>query len=183
MAFESLAEIYDAMDVTRSRLVDRVGLLTTDDAGARENPEAWSVTEIVEHLSAVEKQILKLATLMLMKAESAESGPDELSRIWPISLDSIEERSRREKYQAPETAMPKGDASIADSLEVMGLSRESLHGLRSRLETVNGAIVKYPHPVFGPLNLFEWLVMLQIHEERHLRQIDAVLGKVHGAQL
>jgi hypothetical protein len=34
----------------------------------------------------------------------------------------------------------------------------------------------YPHPAFGPLNLYEWLAFIGIHEARHLRQVEALLG-------
>jgi hypothetical protein len=175
MTYETLSEIFSAIDTTRTHLFERVATLSAEQENARADAEGWTVREIIEHLSLVEKQIVRLATLMLMKAETAgeKASPD--GRIGPISLDRIAERAGREKYQAPETARPTG-APVTDSLSVMRASREALHGLRPRLEATNLSTVSYPHPVFGPLNLYEWFVMIGVHEERHLRQMDAILA-------
>jgi hypothetical protein len=58
----------------------------------------------------------------------------------------------------------------------MRASRETLHELLPRLKAVNLSTVSYPHPVFGPLDLYEWFVMIGVHEERHMRQINTILG-------
>lgn len=175
MRYETLSEIFSSIDETRARLFERVASLSPVQESTRSDGESWSVAEIIEHLSLVEKQIVRLTTLMLMKAETAGAKASADGRIGPISLDRIAERSRREKYQAPETARPTG-APVDDSLAVMQASRQALHRLRPRLEATNLSSVSYPHPVFGPLNLYEWLVMIGAHEERHLRQIDVTLS-------
>lgn len=176
MAYQSLGEIFTSIDETRARLVERMGSLGAGQETTRADAEAWSVAEIVEHLSLVEKQIVKLTTLMLMKAESSGAQASADGSIEPLSFDHIIERSEREKYQAPETARPSGSVSIADSLSVMRSTREALHGLRPRLEATDLATVSYPHPAFGALNPYQWLVMIGFHEDRHLRQIDAALA-------
>jgi hypothetical protein len=175
MKYETLSEIFSSMDETRARLFERVASLSPAQKSARLNAEGWTVAEIIEHLSIVEKQIVRLATLMLTKAEAAGAMASSDGRIGPVSLDGIAERSAREKYQAPETSLPVGLA-VDDSLDVMRASREALHRLRPRFEVSNLSSVNYPHPVFGPLNLYEWLVLIGLHEDRHMRQIDVVLS-------
>lgn len=174
MPYETLSEIYESIEATRRRLLERIATLTGEQENERADAAGWSVREIIEHLSLVEKQIVRLASLMLMKAETAgeKASPD--GRIGPVTLDRIAERASREKYQAPETAIPTG-VPVTDSLAVMRSSRETLHDLRPRLEATNLSGVSYPHPVFGPLNLYEWFVMIGVHEERHLSQIEAIL--------
>lgn len=110
-----------------------------------------------------------------MKAEAAGETASPDGRIGPISLDKIAERASREKYQAPDTSLPIG-ATVGESLSLMRVSRDALNELRPRLEKADLSSVSYPHPAFGPLNLYEWLVMLGFHEERHLRQMDVVLS-------
>ncbi|MBV9209868.1 MAG: DinB family protein [Acidobacteria bacterium] len=174
MAYQSLEEIFTALDETRRRMVERVGALGEGEASARRDGEAWTVAEIVEHVSLVEKQIMKLTNILLSKAEA--EGERASGSFEPVAMDKIIERSLREKYQAPENARPSGNVSITDSLALMRSSRERLYGLRSRLEAANPSSVSWPHPVFGALNLYEWLAMIGIHEDRHLRQIDASLA-------
>ncbi|MBV9957698.1 MAG: DinB family protein, partial [Acidobacteria bacterium] len=158
MAYQSVGEIFAAMDETRARFNARIGALGAEEAGARADAEAWTVAEIVEHVSLVEKQIVKLMTLMLMKAETGGARAREDGRIAPVELDQIIERSLREKYQSPETSRPAGNISLGDSLALMSATRTALHELRPRLEAADLTTVSYPHPVFGQFNLYEWLV-------------------------
>lgn len=177
MAYESIPEIFDSINETRARLIDRMSSLSAEQESTRPNADGWTVAEIVEHLGMVERQIAKLTTLMLMKAETGGAPAREDGLIEPVSMDHIIERSSREKYQAPETARPRGGVPVADSLALMRATRESLNDLRPRLAATNLASVRYPHPVFGPLNLYEWLIMIGFHEDRHLRQIEAMLAE------
>lgn len=178
MAYESLSEIYATIDETRERLFERMAQLSAGqpEESSRDGAGGWSVTEIVEHLCIIEENIVRLAGMMLKKAEAEDAPARTDGRIEPVSLDKIIERSSREKYQAPETVRPRGDVSIADSLERMRATRQKLHEMRPRLEARDLAQFQYPHPMFGPLNVYEWLVMIGIHEQRHLRQIDGLLS-------
>jgi len=61
-------------------------------------------------------------------------------------------------------------------------SRAALNALRPRVEAVDGASATYPHPAFGPLNLYQWLAFVGAHEARHLRQLERVLDSMNGAR-
>ena len=177
MTYNSVAQIFERIDETRERLYSRVEGLSDEQAAKRPSPNAWSVKEIIEHLSIIEDRLLRMMTMMLMKAESAgagsSNGPVEIK---PFSLEKLIERSRNEKYDAPEAVRPSGQVTLADSLAKMRRSREELHGLRSRVETTDLSGATYPHPVGAALNFYEWLAFIGVHEERHLRQIDSVLS-------
>lgn len=177
MTFNSLSEIFTMIDETRARLLARVGSLSAEQEALRQSDDTWSVAQIVEHLSILEKRLVTLTNVMLMKAGTAGAkAASEDGRIEPVSMDKIIERASREKYQAPETVVPGGDVPVAVSLAAMRESREALHSLRPRLEAFDLSGMQYPHPAFGPLNLYEWLVMIGLHEGRHLQQIEAVLS-------
>ncbi len=180
MAYESLSQIFDEMDEIHARFYERVEAFSAEDLSARPDAASWSVGEIVEHVSLVEKSILKLINLLLVKAEEAgvEAEPD--GSIGPISVEKIVERSQREKYNAPETALPSGNLSATDSLARMRAVRATLEELRPRLLKTNLSNVSYPHPAFGPMNLYEWLILLGIHKGRHLRQIEAIISAPVG---
>ncbi len=176
MVYESLSQIFDEMDETHARFYERAGALSAEEANARPDAGAWSVTEIVEHVSMVESSIVKLVTRLLMKAEAAGEPAREDGSIKPISVEKIVERSQREKYQAPETAHPGGDVPIADSIARLRATRETLEELRPRMEKTELSNVSYPHPAFGPMNPYEWLILIGIHNGRHLKQIEAMLS-------
>lgn len=177
MIYHSVGEIFDSIDGTRARLAERVSALSEAQQNFRPASGGWSVAEIVEHLAILESRLLGLMTVMVSKVEQAgaqNGGAD--FEFQPVTLEQFAERSRREKYNAPETAQPQGGVSIGESLERLRQSRASLHQLRPRLEANDFSGARYPHPAFGPLDLYQWLVMIGFHEERHLRQIDALLS-------
>jgi hypothetical protein len=177
MNYNSVAEIFDAIDDTRARLGERLAGLNGAQENFRPESGAWSIAEIVEHLAILESRLLGLVTVMVSKAEKAglQRSP-EGSEFKPVTLEHIAERSRREKYVAPETAQPQGGVSIKESLERLRQSRASLKELRPRIEAADLTSALYPHPAFGPLDAYQWVVMIGHHEDRHLRQIDALLA-------
>lgn len=177
MDYESVGQIFDAIDETRRRLLARVEALGTAECELKTSPEVWSVAEIVEHLSISEEGIVKMIGMMLAKAEAGGARADEaVRRFAPVSIDGFTERSLKEKYEAPEFIRPRG-AALADSIASMRRGRAALRELRPRLEVADLANARYPHPAFGPLNAYQWLLFLGAHDERHLRQIETILAE------
>lgn len=175
--YTSVAEIYEAIDKTRERFYRRVEELSDEQASARPAPEAWSVAEIAEHLAIIERSVLRLVKGVLAQIEAAGGSSEGAAPpMKPFSLERHVERARVEKYVAPETVRPKGEARLADSLAHLRRSREELRALRPRLEASDLNAVSHPHPAFGPLNVYEWLAFIGVHEARHLRQAEAVLS-------
>src|SRR3954462_5629410 len=177
MMYTSVPQIFEAIDETRERIYGRAESLSSGQSAARPNTGAWSVAEIIEHLTMIEARLLGLLKVMLAKAEGAapesNGGPVEMK---PFSLAQFVERARGEKYTAPESAHPSGQETLADSLAKMRRTREELRDLGPRIEALDLSRVVYPHPAFGPLNFYQWLAFIGIHEERHLAQIEKVLA-------
>lgn len=51
--------------------------------------------------------------------------------------------------------------------------------LRAAVASADGLAleaVRAPHPVFGDLNLYQWIVFVAAHEERHAGQIREMAG-------
>lgn len=175
MVYNSLAEIFESMDETRARLRARLDSIKSADESARPKADVWSVAEIAEHLAIIEERLSKLFPMLLTKAEAGglKRRPDQEFRT--VSVESMVEQSKREKYSAPETVRPTGKTSLADSITRLERSREAIRELRPRLEALDLTSVTYPHPAFGPLDAYQWLVFLGVHEDRHLRQIESFM--------
>jgi hypothetical protein len=177
MIYHSVAEIFDSIDETRVRLNQRLAGLTAEQENFRPASGGWSISEIAEHLSILEARLLRMMTVMITKAESADPQPEGEARgFQPVSLDQFVERSLTEKYVAPETVRPQGAISVSDALERLRQSRAGLNVLRPRIEASDLTGARYSHPAFGPLNLYQWLVLIGVHEDRHLRQIEALIS-------
>jgi hypothetical protein len=180
MIYNSVTEIFDVIDGTRSRIYERVENLSEEQERSRASAEAWSVCEIVEHLSIIEAQLSKMMEMMLAKAEveSSKDGAEAQQQpMEPFTLDQYIERSMGQKYQAPEFVRPGGGLPLSKALERLRESRAGLRRLQPRMEATNLSQALYPHPAFGPLNLYQWLAFIGLHEARHLRQIESLISQ------
>jgi hypothetical protein len=181
MTYNSVAEIFDDIDSTRARLLQAVEGLSADEQNFRPAPEKWSVAEIFEHLSIIERRVARLLGKLLEKIEAepgAAPGP-----FAPVSIAEFVEASRARKLEAPENVRPNG-VQLADSLGALRDSRAALHALRPRVERTDCAGLRFPHPVWGPLDIYQWLLFVGAHEARHLAQIEALketMSAGHGA--
>jgi uncharacterized damage-inducible protein DinB len=173
MIYHSVAEIFEDIDRARGRLLQAVEHLGEGRETFRPATERWSVAEVIEHLSAVERRMLGLLNALLQKAEAAAPPHAADAPFAPVTIAEFVEQSRKEKYTAPENIRP-GGAPLADSLAALRDSRAALHALRPRVEQVDGANTHFPHPAWGPLNLYQWLAFVGAHESRHLAQIEAL---------
>jgi hypothetical protein len=180
MDFHSVPEIYEHIDRTRARLLAAVEGLSGEQQTFRTAPDRWSVAELAEHLSIVEGNVVRLLGKLLGKAEgsaaSAEgsaASAETSGALGPVSIEEFVERSRGLKLEAPESIRPTG-LPLADSLARLKESRAALHALRPRVERADGRALRFPHPAWGPLDLYQWLLFVGAHEDRHLAQIEAL---------
>ncbi len=173
MNYNSVEEIFESIDGTRARLETSVREVAEGRDTFRAAADRWCVAEIVEHLSIVEGNVLKLCEKLLEKAEAEGRAREEGASFAPVSLDEFADRARQ-KFTAPEQIAPTGSRPLTDSLDALRSSREALRALRPRIERADGAALRFPHPAFGPINLYQWLLFVGAHEQRHLAQIEAV---------
>ncbi len=173
MEYHSVEEIFSSIDASRQRLQARLEELDEAARHHKQTGQTWSAAEIAEHLAVIERRMAGLLSSLLEKAEANENSKcRETTQIGPISLARFAERSRAEKFAAPEAVRPQGGVSISTSLANLQTTRETLRALQPRIEALDLSAYTFPHPVFGPLNFYEWLLFIGAHEERHLRQIE-----------
>jgi len=86
---------------------------------------------------------------------------------------------------APLTQVPRvramGEQSAEDERQTIDEFRRRLdsffddtRALLSSLESLGVPNGSFPHPVFGPLTVTEWIAFHRLHSINHIRQIDAV---------
>ncbi|MBV9926351.1 MAG: DinB family protein [Acidobacteria bacterium] len=170
MDFKSVPEIFEHIDRTRARLHSTVEGLSEEQMAFSPAPDRWSVAQLVEHLSIVEGGVVKVVERLLSNAEEADAP----GTFEPVSVEEFVERSRGVKLEAPERVRPTGALAVADSLARLKDSRAALHALRPRIERADGRALRFPHPAWGPLDLYQWLLFVGAHEDRHLAQLEAL---------
>jgi hypothetical protein len=193
LIYQSIADIYAANDTVRRRLTERVENLSEAQQSFRPAEGAWSITEIIDHLSLIEGSMVQLIDRLLRKGEGAKAasgagdgGGDSVggdaqtaagkSPFQPFSFDHFIEQVKDVKLTAPERVRPGGNVSLADALTNLQRTRAGIEAMRPRLETADLGAATYPHPAFGEFNPAQWLAFIGLHERRHLRQIENLLA-------
>ncbi len=169
MMYDSVDDVFAANDAVRRRLVARVEGL--DEAHANASEGGWTVAQIIEHLSIAEPRITSAIEGMLAPRDA---GDGERKPFAPFSLDEYAEQARG-KIEAPEFLRPTG-LLLAEGLVRLKESRAALEVMRPRFQSADYSRV-LKHPAFGMLNAAQWLAFLGMHEQRHLYQIERILGE------
>ena len=192
MNYESFADIYAANEAVRRKLYARVENLSDAQQTFRPSDDAWSIAEIMEHLSIIENNMVKLIGMLLAKTEgaataAASAGAQDAGAashaaaagaprpFQPFSMEALADTIKDKKLDAPEQVRPSGQVALADSLAALRETRATLESLRPRLEAADLSVAAYPHPVWGDLNLAQWLAFIGLHEGRHLAQIKRLM--------
>lgn len=176
-----LEEIFSQKAATFQKILHYTQDLPDAQANIHISDDKWSISEILEHLAAVENQLLRLIESMLKKTEKAGKLVSEMSPS-EISFSTILERSKGEKYKARDEFLPTGKLPILVLLQMMQDIQTKLNGLKTRLESVDLKFAVFPHWIFGRLNLEQWLAFLGYHEQRHLAQIKEILDSIKFVQ-
>jgi hypothetical protein len=138
-------------------------------------PDRWSVAEVIEHLSMIERGVAALLTMHVTAARASGVGPDpDTSSVvasYP-NADAVVDRTT--KIAAPKRVQPTGTIDAAAGTRALVQARAVLV---SSLQNANGVCLEnlmHTHPVLGPLNLYHWIVALGLHDQRHAAQIREI---------
>jgi hypothetical protein len=139
----------------------------------------WSVAEIIDHVGRVERAVAQRVTTALAEAREQGTLAEETetsSVVIPLDFDRV--RDRTEKRVAPERAHPRPGVAYAEAWAAL---EEAHAAARAALAAGDGFALgshSVPHPVLGPLTLYQWGVALGGHEARHAEQIRETVQAV-----
>ena len=169
-----LAELIEYAGRQRAEL-----LAAVDDVppGARDvtlEVSAWSVAQILEHLYRVESGIARLLKRSVERARAEGAPPEQEDGSLLSSLDAFRLPERSYAVAAPEPVLPRGDLTAAAALAALAESRGALMDAASAATGLALGTITYPHPLMGPLTLYQWILFVGQHELRHARQIRSI---------
>jgi uncharacterized damage-inducible protein DinB len=165
-------ELLRHLDTQHERLRTAVERIPSSRREEKPSPDRWSVAEVIEHLSIVESRIERVFSSKLAEARaSGQVGPehDMSPVVGTLDMDRVLDRSR--KITAAEAARPTGKLDLEAAWQQLERARGKL------CESVRGADglalceVVHPHPVLGPINLYQWIAFVGGHEARHAAQV------------
>jgi hypothetical protein len=169
MVFNSLGEILAFVEKEQNRFAESSSNLSEAQEIYRTASDRWSIAEMAEHVGIVDDRVVQLTRKFL----NENAAPSELPAFQPVSLDRFAPRWN-ENFTAPERVAPKGQIPVSESLARKRATLETLLSLRPQIEALDCTQMMWPHPIFGDINLYEWLLVSGMHNRRHRLQIEAI---------
>jgi hypothetical protein len=136
-------------------------------------PDRWSVGETAEHIVLAETFLFKMAE----KAMASDPNPDwEMKTKGKTELLERVMVDRSHKVQAPEPLKPNG--RVMTRAEVIAKFRELRGKTIKFAETTQLPLKEHttagPFPIFDPLNAYQFVLYIPLHNLRHDQQIAEV---------
>ena len=164
--------VLKSLTESRERLLRAVEGLSREQLHFRPAPDRWTVAENLEHVAFVEGRIL----MMIQKTLSAGPTPEKRSAMEGRESMFFENvAARTPRFQAPEVVQPCGrwpdDQLLHEFEAARQRTREFAGSTEADLRTHF-----YPHPFFGDLDLYQWLLLIGAHCDRHRAQSEEVMA-------
>ena len=157
---------------SRERLLGTVQGLSREQLHYRPAPGRWSVAECVEHIATVEERVLGLIQVTL----SAGAAPSRRSATEIKDAALVEDVAGRvTRFQAPDFLVPRGQWPDEQLLRQFEAARQKT---REFAGSTDADLRKhfYMHPVLGELDLYQWLLLIAAHCDRHRTQSEEVMA-------
>ncbi|MEZ4455410.1 MAG: DinB family protein [Gemmatimonadales bacterium] len=168
----SLQEIVALLETSATRFTGCYADLPDAAFRFKPAPDVWSIAENVDHLVQAESRSGKLIRERMLQAEApadlvaqSAGGHERIGAAIP---------DRNVKVRAPEFILPAGQWGSAG--EMTAVFEESRRALIEFLRSTSLDLSRYvaPHPLFGPLNGYQWAHATGLHTLRHVAQIEEV---------
>ncbi|MBZ4191134.1 DinB family protein [Niabella beijingensis] len=154
---------------TKERLLKDVGQLTSAQLAFKPDSSRWSITQCIEHIALAEDGLwqwcmLSLKSDTLKKPETAPTNEQLIAGV----------TDRTKKAQAPEMLQPKDQfPDAAAALKAFVERRDStIQYLKGTTDPLKEHFMPTPA---GTIDVFQGLLLLAAHSERHTLQIEEVM--------
>lgn len=169
-----IAELLDYLDSRRALLRAAVEGVPAEQRSRRPAPDRWSVADVLEHLTLVDGGVARL--LAKHVAEAPANGLVAETSATPLlgTMDLTRVLDRERPITAPERVQPREGLDAAAALAALERTRVALCEAVLAADGLALGALTAPHPVLGPITLYEWIAFVGAHEERHTAQIHEI---------
>ncbi len=177
-----LAALAVELEHARRELLEAAHDIPRAARASRPAPDRWSAAEVLEHLVKVEDQSGRLFSVgaRQLRESGAQAETDDDARPIIEGFARFRVDTRLRVIDAPATVAPGADASFDAAIEALSATRARLLQSMQKASGLALSTASAPHPRLGPLTLYEWLLMIARHEQRHagqLREIRATFAE------
>ncbi len=171
-----IREVLDWLDASDRVLDEALAAVPEAVRSRRPGPERWSVAEILEHLSVVEVAIAGLLDRHLQAARAAGLGSEQSTEAIVPTVRIARLLDREATVVAGERVLPKAGLAWREAREALASARARSRDLIAGCDGLALGEIVIPNHVLGPINVYQWVIFLGAHEQRHAAQIREARG-------
>ena len=175
-----IEEVLNYLESKRSALRDAVELVPSELRNQSPAANRWSVAQVLQHLAGIENRIGMAMTKWIADARVAGIGAETETSSIVNSLPHQAIADRSQRRNAPEEFQPRSDADAESAWAALGRSRAMLRAALLAGDGLALGEVKQPHPVLGPINLYQWALFVASHETRHAGQVREIAAQLNA---
>lgn len=172
-------ELVQPLEQSYTELEHALQGLDDNFCSAKPSPDSWSITEVVEHLGALERVLTPMLAEKLSPSEAPTLSEDDQQKADAALVARV--ISRESKFPASEAVSPTGRfTSYREALADFRAARQRTLAYVK----VTGQDLKalsMPHPILGPLNGHQWIQIVAGHTRRHIHQIAEIKETLLGS--
>jgi len=142
---------------------------------ARLQEDDWSVAMVLDHLRQADEATARILTRLTRRASAVSTAPAP-SEV-EIRYD-IEGAPEKVMSYPVFVGMAPAETASEGCLDELAAAREMLEQAIMQAYTVDCSAQQFPHPVVGPMNPYEWILFVGIHETGHQGQIRGILRRL-----
>lgn len=180
-----IQELMTYLDAQRAAVFAAAGAVKVDRWTETAADGAWSVTEVLEHLRKSEEGIVRLVFKLGKQARA--SGTVRAETETSSMLSSLDQMfggrgviDRAIRREAPEMVRPSAPVEPQSVVDGLSRTREDLCKAIGLVDGLALEDMRWTHPLFGELNLYQYILFVGQHEARHALQI-AEIGQALNA--
>ena len=157
------------LDETREKLLEATRHLSPTQLQYKPAPDRWSVAECLEHVTIVETAVIG----SIQNAIKGEAGSPQTSMSDDALVQTVTNRIPRS--QAPERIVPTGryphDRLVGEFEAARKRTADFVSSTNAPLRQF-----AFPHPRFGQVDCYQWLLLVAGHGDRHRQQVEEVVA-------
>jgi hypothetical protein len=176
---QASVEIIEVAITARKNLLCSIQDLTQEQFNQKPNSNVWSIGEIVHHLYLTEKLVSSLLARYLERAIKRNiplARKDSPSMLHCLDGFSVEVPLK--KVKTPEFSIPEYGISKDELDRYLRKSHKIFLRKASSLCEYDLNDIRFPHPFLGKINMYQWILLVGKHEQRHTIQIENLKNSI-----